>query len=518
MLACEYPPVEGVAEAQDAARFLLQPSSTLCPRGVTPSSDDINMFGIFHTMSVKMASGPFNKTFWDIEVPRAAQTYPAMWHAGIALAAIYQSARQDTTWKLDLQTKRTSMPIPQNHQYRMALKHFNKSIRYVTETIVSSKVRPLTWAEQEMAIMTNILYVGVAGMLEDSPQMDEHIVNLLKLLEGLRFGENPGMAKGGMLSHDALLSIVLPLDASWDNDNLFPSRRMRDWVVPVPTYGSFSSVTEAYLAFLPFYRRQLVPKAFYDEVPDQHGPSSYEGTMLPRLKEFERNLAEFGSSGLVVSHYDRQAVQTMQLHAKSIRLRFQIKMQTRREDYIKLDTKFAPLLEEVDELLSQGLVAGKESGPPPVVFAPTAWSILNFIGGMSYNVAIQRRAIELLRKWPFKESGEESEESAHSLEALIKFRLGGPSRTREHQLAGFPILPTFANGGLIYREFDGTRECECLPGHFVCRDHSLRWYDRGPGIEPQRIFMRCWYEVRHDLPGVTYLFYGDEQAGQTGHV
>lgn len=490
--------------------MLLQPTSTLCPPGVSPNSMEINMFGVFRTMSVKMASGPFNKTFWEIEVPRAAQTYPAMWHAAIALAAIYQSARQDNAWQLDIKTKRSAKVIPQNYHYRLALKHFNKSIRYVTETVVSSTVRPLTWAEQEVAIMTNILYVGVAGMLEDSPQTASHIVNLLKLLEGLRFGEDPSIAKEGMMSHDALLSLVLALDGSWDNDEEFPTRRMRSWVIEVPTYTSFTSITEAYIAFLPFYKPQLTPKLPTD-VPDQHGPSSNEAAVFRRLQDFESKLADFERSGKVVSQDDRQAVQIMRLHTNCLWLKGIVKMQIRRDEYIKQDAKYAPMLERVDRILAQGFLAGEAAsqgpGPPPVVFSPTAWSLLDLIGGITYNVATQRRAIELLRKWPFKENGEESEENAFSLEALIKFRLGGPDRTRAFQLAGTPILPTYINGGLTDREFDGTRECECLAGLFVCRDHSLRWYDYDNTFEPPCIHMQSWYERRHELPGVTYRLY-----------
>lgn len=118
--------------------FLLQqPHSSLYPDGISPNRLEIDLFGLFRTETVHSICGMLNKSFWSIDVPRAAQTYPALWQASLALAAIYETEKTKTTGNKITSTN-NRIPkshrlnkIKQNRYYIFALSHFHQSLLYL---------------------------------------------------------------------------------------------------------------------------------------------------------------------------------------------------------------------------------------------------------------------------------------------------------------------------------------------------------------------------------------------------
>lgn len=141
-----------------------QPGTSISPEGISPSRSDIDIFGIFHTEIAQKVCGMLSKNLWLVDVPRAAQIYPALWHASIALAAIHQSE------KIKIGNYTISNVNIQRYYYILALSHFNQSTTYVKHTlplINSVAADTQSYQKQEMVIMTNLLYIGICNMLGD---------------------------------------------------------------------------------------------------------------------------------------------------------------------------------------------------------------------------------------------------------------------------------------------------------------------------------------------------------------
>lgn len=78
-----------VGESQlPAAALGHQPSQRLWPLDVSPSVEGREMFHFFRSEGVNQVVGYFDASFWTVDVLRAAQVYPAIWHAMLAMAAM----------------------------------------------------------------------------------------------------------------------------------------------------------------------------------------------------------------------------------------------------------------------------------------------------------------------------------------------------------------------------------------------------------------------------------------------
>lgn len=256
---------------------------------------------------------------------------------------------------------------------------------------------------------------------------------------------------------------------------------------------------------------------------------------------FEAKLLAFEQSAAAADTLDqssRDAIEYMRRHMQVIRIRVQVSKRTRRQDVIQDEQELAYVVDYLEQWFSKSTSppfspspspsavpslsfspsscspssscsssrSAAPAEPPPFVFSPSFGVLIEMLFFQVGNLAIKNRALELVRKWPFKEGGSRSEESIAWIEASMAFELDGPARTRAFQLAGMPILPTFENGGLQDREFDGTRECECLRGLFVCREHKLGdWRLDATSKRPSHEFASK-YEVRCGLPYTRYYF------------
>lgn len=73
-----------------APKLLRQPSSLSVGLYSNATPRDRELFFILRTVALQSVSGVFDRDFWAVDVVRAAQIYPAVWNAGLALAAMYR--------------------------------------------------------------------------------------------------------------------------------------------------------------------------------------------------------------------------------------------------------------------------------------------------------------------------------------------------------------------------------------------------------------------------------------------
>lgn len=397
--------------------------------------------------------------------------------------------------------------VPRNRQYVQALSHYNSSIQHLRRSLTATDNQTnLSYFDKEMAVMTNVLYVGIAGILEDDEQRSSHCHNLLRLLESVRFGEDDPGSRRGVMAYDGLLSLVLSLEGS--TPGITP-RSERAWSVKVPpAYGPFASVTEAYISFLPLIHHELRDR-------EASWGCSSDLVRFPRfikvLEQFQESLSNLKSTVQCWSREDDECVAVMGQHLKLTMIGAEALMAPSREEFLKHDAKYTHELDRIESLLTEeafqvepGCRAPRYVPGQPYLYSLSYGSLLEHTVAYSHNEATRRRGIAMMRKWPYKENGMCGHENARCYENFIAHELSGPERTRAHQLAGNPVIPKYENGCVQGRKFDGTRECECLYGRYICREHKIisRVFD--PDVDPHTLLLTSKYELRNDIPGTRY--------------
>lgn len=470
----------------------------------------MDLFGLFCTSTVKSASQTFSQSFWQVDVPRAAATYPSLWHAGVALAAINQSVRQVSRSDPGKTQALGSSPNG-NHYYVKALAHYNKSIQHLAIALSKGSGR-LPYAVIEMAVMTNVLFFGIANTLDDQKQVCSLYRNFISLLETLRFGDDADgdevsssvERRGGVITYRELLALVLSIDGSGHPNSGVLPRSCRPWVIKVPCYESFTSVAEAHMTFLTLLYSELQP--------NRGGKKTLEHTQtasvarLALLRRFEINLDDLESTlSSRLAQLDRQVILYMRKVTLVHKIKEQSALMNNRLDVIREEEKLLPILDYIQQALLKSTDGnGDKADPPSFRFAHSFGTLLEQIVGGLNNVNIRRRGIALMRKWPYKEGDLRSEDSVTFYEAVIQHELTGPDRTRALQLQGKAISPTYENGDRISGIFDGTRDCECIRELYVCQDHKLGHRKAHVETEPHYFELVSRYELRTGLPYTRY--------------
>lgn len=483
----------------------MQPSTFTTPYGVKPpSAYEIDVFGSFRSSVVRKVSGIFNQSFWYVDVPTAAQVHPCMWHAAIALSAIHHCA---TAEKARIRQSSVNEPQPQfthNHHYQQALIHFNKSIRYLVQALSQFKGREMTYMEKEMVILTNIIYIGICGLLEDATQVQQHRINFINMLAQVHFGEEDPESRKGIMQFEDLLSIVLLIDGNIDYSLASGKRSSREWVVQVPEYPEFTSITQAYTRLLPFMYRSLDPDKGKWTGP--YGPERYKA----RRQLFESYMAKLDAFELQYNPKGTrqdQALKTIRLITKVLLLKETFAKQTTRSATIEAHKSFLPVLDEIDDILSHSSSSldpfSEES--PPINFSITPGFLIDLILAFNNNGAVRRKAIGLLKKWPFNNGGESSHDIVKFYSTADDYHADAQRRTIAMQRKGNPVRLDFPNGGLTEGVFDACNGCECVPDLYQCTDHLIGEINfKGTG--PQRTMTYIThYEARHNMPPRVYL-------------
>lgn len=468
----------------------------------------MDIFGLFCSSTVKDCGGLFNSSFWQVEVPRAAAVYPSMWHAGIALAAINQSVKQTSP-------QPTTDPWRKSHYYQEALTHFNKSIQHLSKAL-QERGGKLSYMDKEMVLMTNLLYYGIANMLNDPSQVIMLHKSFNSLLEQLRFGDDDPSQCRGIMGYKELLALILCVDACAGCNEALPSRSARSWTVSVPAYQSYQTVTEAYISLLPIVHWNMQGEE--EAKLARNAGKAASAIRLAQIRRFERRLADLLASLPSPTNEDREAIEYMQHFASVHKIREQSTSKASRLDVIMGEEKLIPILDYLDRSLTESSSTDSCSPvlhSPPLRYSHYSGYLLERIVGWAHSVEIRRRGIALMRKWPYREGDKYSYQSSFFYETVVQHDLAGPDRTRALQLAGNPIIPSYRNGELVDRLFDPLRECECVRGVYVCSDHKLGSLRMQMKFKPRYFALASRYEARHNIGYTRYYL---DEVGDEGKV
>lgn len=444
-------------------------------------------------------SGPFNYRFWKVDVPTAAQVYPSLWHSAIAIAAIHHSAKVEKKQRYLGSDEQANEPVTRNHHYIVALTHFNKSIRCLAQSLTGKSLAQLSYMDKEMLLMTNVLFMGICCMLGDHTQVQSHYKNFTNLLSTMRFGEDESTRSTGVMSYEDLLAIILAIHGSLEGSPTYETRWSQSWVVKVPCYPRLESVTQAYTEFLPFTHNGLNKE---EELTNYAYDGPIRGTYRRnQIAAYEAKLAAFLRENKRLNAKDLQGIESIQLQLEVIKMKEEIFRKPSRAAVIKYELGLFKVLDHMDDMISRMTLLDRpySDEPAPMTYAPSFSSAVEMMAAFPNNAHLRRKAIELMRKWPFKENGTRSEEEVVVYKIILEHILSGPERTKYWQEKGLPINPTFPNGGLKEGEFDGLSGCECIYELYMCRDHRLGGFTKEHLANPPRIGLMSFFERRNEL-------------------
>lgn len=445
-------------------------------------------------------------------MPRAAVKYPALWHASIALAAIHMSVTNEAAnligAKINPATMTPNPYLARNYQYRLALEHFNKSIRYLSQTL-TTRNDSFSYADKEMAIMTNMLYIGIGSIVDDEEQMHSHQKNLLRLLETFRFGEDdPALCKG-VMAYEGLLSLVLALDGSFLHTDDIVFRWQRDWVVKTPMYDSFTSITQAYIAIMPL----VFPGLFEHDmaaIRAYTGPAKYirRRAYVWRL---QRNLRDLQMAAADTwSKDEEESIEVITQHLEVLKIKEATWATTSQDEIIRLERGYFPVLQRLELMLSQPDVQHRLYVPgQPFVFSLSFGTLLELILSLAHNVEVRHRANDMIRRFPYRESGARSHESYPFYAVCFAHEETGVART--HALQAKLTAKAAADPGdpnvnsLLDRVNQCLDDCTCVLGLFFCRLHRMAHCSSGTTASDTRYHeFQNRFELANHIPATRY--------------
>ncbi|MBE3048675.1 hypothetical protein IMZ48_40490, partial [Candidatus Bathyarchaeota archaeon] len=121
------------------------------------------MFFFFRTETASRVAGPFDQSFWTVDLLRATQGHAAIWHASIAVAAMY---------------KRYTIPAGGSTSglrkglYEFALGQYNASITGLVGVARAENPSP---DDKEVILATSVLYSGLCSLRGDPKEAFLHM-------------------------------------------------------------------------------------------------------------------------------------------------------------------------------------------------------------------------------------------------------------------------------------------------------------------------------------------------------
>lgn len=373
-----------------------QPTRIVGPPEIGCRHQERRMFDYLGTLKVHHVAGSFDADFWRVDIMRATQVSPAIWHASLALAAA--SARRRI---LASSTGDKASPggLDRAHEYHsFALHHHNQSIRHLVDITRHGLRANLTLKDQETLLLANILFTSICELQDDSRQAAVHALHNSRLFSMWKFWEH---GKGSMLDSRSLVAVVMLVEY------LLIGRLRRKKIPPWFGHGSmdqlalrsqpFQSARAAYLEFQPLFLQLLM--AF-----ETTGPSDpYEySNCAARIQMWKARFDEFVEGHAQASFEDISVLSAMHT-ATQICVHIDL---LRRlvifEEPDFLVEKLTSTLERLVEHQKAGGKRGEESGEPTFSHAIAVGSVF-WTAIRTRRSDLRERLIRLLREWPRRE-------------------------------------------------------------------------------------------------------------------
>lgn len=455
-----------------------QPCHPVSPPGMEPSESERNMFDLLCKTTVKHVSSVFDQSFWSLNMLRATQVYPAVWHACLAFAAvhmIYTAPQHNTTL------------VKTQNLHTFALRQYNSSIRYIIR--LNPEIIP-TQEEQEMVLLVCMLFAGLSCLQSDICQSIVHSSNGIALFYRWKYWDQdtrPYRRHNCFLPGSSVAALITQFDAQFRNRarvdfplkgiNLHSAHTQTD-----STLEAFTSAEEAFSDLQPLLTGMI-------EIMQHSGHCSNARRTLPPRDEryfyhqrfvawrtkFDRLLLQSQKPQLS----DSGTILLLECLSMAMGICLRVNFdasETAFDDFRSIFEQIVTLMEQLFKEESR-IPAGTTSRFCGLSFSLSICGLLSLVAINCRDGKVRRTAIALLRQFPQRGSTYNSEISVQICEAIMKVEEDGHCR-------------------------NGSEKCKCVSGTFICCDHRVSlWTLELHGYKDASLLMRTVRDVREHCRG-----------------
>ena len=443
------------------------------------------MFGIFRDEVLPQLTGGIFTKVWSHDILQAAQTYPAVWHAGLAVAAAQRRSK--------IQDREQNALESRNKYYSFSLLHYNASIKYLME-IVSRK--DLSDEDRETLLVTSVLFLSLCALQNNTKDALVHAQSGTNLYyQWEMFDSEIEASRKGVLSTESLNILITTLECTYTGSvmhSIIPKRW--DWTSrPLPNCSPipFESLSAAYTEFIPllnlvvgqgwnlgsegsFYSARDCCLSVWNHYRDEYGV--WRGKLRKFLlswKPDDEELEGVLQLEMLVKVFDLifgEVMHPAEMHWDACGRAF--------EEIVIIGEQMWELQNRTAEKYDE--VAGAFS----LLLFPA--ECLYFVVANYRDASLRRRSIELLKKWKRQNGIWDSVTMAALCETLMLYEEEGASHDEW---------------------------CECVSKEFICYGHRSAWTKSVIGQEGEVVMtIRSVYDMGNDLPGVTYMLQNQQKV------
>jgi hypothetical protein len=427
------------------------------------------MFHLLRTEASVNMAGAFDHGFWSIDLPRATQTYPAIWHASISLAAVYQ-------WLQERNQGHTNERL-----YIFALEQYNKSIQQLVA--IHPQSSDPSYENQETLLMAIILYAGICSIQNDIKGGEMHLSNGIQLFYKWRFWQHDSKSprQSHVLASQSLVTLFNRFEFQFSISK--PPRSDWETLPDCPPVQPFASVTEAY------FQQQLLINNLVKVC--RKGEDSHifrHPQPLPEKRHaYRRQYALWKEQFQQLENTDVRSMLILQLYSLATELLLCIEFSELELSWDKYHATFEQFLAISKQLYALETRANRvrdDYTSSTFSFAPMVSEPLIGVVACCRDDKIRREAIQLMRKWPLTDGMVAYQSSASVVEAAMMYE----EENRDSRGGGTCL------------------GCECIPGGFICGNHRVLYRQvQQVGKSEASVHLSTVDDVRHNRPGKTVV-------------
>ncbi|TQV93595.1 C6 zinc finger domain-containing protein [Cordyceps javanica] len=467
-MACTTPPPQSLS----GAAISDQPNLSSAPHGHYPTEQERQIFHLLRTLTVRQVNGGIKPDFWTKNLLQATYVYPAIWHAALALAAMYQRA--------NILLNGGEARMAEEHS-TFALKQYTISFRF----IIAMNHSTVSAAEQEMLLTASALYTGICLLRADLYQAQVHAANAAKLSKQWKFLDDEveqratdgviGRANARQLTRDVYYSFHSI--ASFSED-IVAHLQASVWHSTEP----FASIDEAYYAYLNIHSGWARIKSWEPGYFSTRGASPSPGQMQVRqhaLNLWTIRFEKYLQLGTYAKE-DADTIELLQLFCLFEETFDTIMIHRTPDIWLKNAHKWERIVKAAERLLEK---KNKDREDTTVstrgvfYYSLSVQEVLRLTGFICRSGAIRRRIIKLLQQWRHFDGLWDNEISWKLVEAKMLIE--------EAAL-----------------EADQPTMCDCVPEVFFCMDHRVAYVKMElPEDGGLRAHMKTGAQLKKGLPG-----------------
>ncbi|KAJ3485141.1 hypothetical protein NLG97_g6883 [Lecanicillium saksenae] len=189
------------------------------------------------TVVLTQLAGAYDNEFWMVDAVRAAETYPAVWFAGVALTEMYQSIAHAKMSRSQQLSRRIR-----------AMENYGRAVRSILDVTGQASV---TLADKKAVILSSLLLIGFCNLENNVLKLTAHVRNAFQILNQWQLGGSleQSSESGSIINTSSLIRQLQRFEVECAILNI-PHAFLNEGIRAVPASSSFTSASAAYTEFL----------------------------------------------------------------------------------------------------------------------------------------------------------------------------------------------------------------------------------------------------------------------------